>query len=95
MKLGKRKLGAASCTLSESDAAPGVIELSNLHTSEWHRGKGVANRLLDVVCEEADSDRKVLMLQPDGEEWLHEWYESHGFKTIQADPVILMARPPY
>lgn len=95
MKLGKRKLGACSCTLSPFGPLPDVVELSELYTDEWHRGKGVANRLMDQLCEEADKDRQVLVLMPEGEDWLHEWYETHGFKTIQAEPVVLMARQPY
>jgi ribosomal protein S18 acetylase RimI-like enzyme len=95
MKLGKRRLGAASCTLSKSQALDGIIELSALHTDEWHRGKGLANRLMDGICEDADKSSTVLLLQPDGEEWLCKWYESHGFQQIQSEPVVLMARPPY
>ena len=80
--------------LSESDAVPGVIELSALHVPEYHRKKGAANKLMDQLCEEADQASKVLMLMPDQSDWLVEWYASHGFKVIQQDPV-LMARPPY
>jgi len=93
MKLGNRRLGAATCKLSESEVMPGIIELSSLHVDEWHRRKGVANKLMDTLCEEADKARKVLMLMPD-EEWLTKWYESHGFEQIQAEPLI-MARRPY
>lgn len=95
MKLGAKRLGACSCTLSEFEPLPKVIELSELHTDSWHRGKGIANRLMDEICEEADKHSKVLVLMPEGEEWLHEWYETHGFKTIQAEPVVLMARQPH
>lgn len=95
MKLGKRQLGACSCTLSAFKPMPSVVELSELHTDYWHRGKGIANRLMDQVCEDADQTKTVLVLMPEGEDWLHEWYETHGFKTIQADPAVLMARQPY
>jgi len=98
MKLGKRQLGAASCTLAPSNALPdhlrAVIEVSNVHTDEWHRRKGIANRLMDMICEEADQERTVLILMPDGEPWLQKWYRSHGFVTLQPEPLI-MARPPY
>jgi ribosomal protein S18 acetylase RimI-like enzyme len=95
MKLGKKQLGACSCTLRPLEAMPEIIELSDLHTKKDHRGKGIANRLMDEICEEADKSKKVLVLMPDGDEWLHTWYETHGFKTIQAEPVVLMARQPY
>lgn len=98
MKLGKRQLGAATCQLGPCDALPAtlrdVIEVSAVHTDEWHRRKGIANRLMDQICEEADNESKVLLLLPDGEPWLHEWYKTHGFIVIQPSPMI-MARPPY
>ena len=98
MKLGKRQLGAASCHLAPSDALPAkmreVIEVSSVHVDEWHRRKGIANRLMDQICEEADKEKTVLILMPDGEPWLQQWYRTHGFVTLQPEPLI-MARPPY
>lgn len=94
MKLGNRILGPATCTLSESEVVQGVIELSRLDVPVYHRNKGAANKIIDVICEEADLARKVLMLMPAGDKWLVKWYKSHGFQTIQNNPVI-MARPPY
>jgi N-acetylglutamate synthase-like GNAT family acetyltransferase len=94
MKLGKRIMGPASCTLSDSEVLPGIIELSSLDVPIYHRKKGAANKLMNAICEEADKARKVLMLMPADSEWLVKWYESHGFEQIQADPLI-MARRPY
>ena len=98
MKLGKRQLGAASCRLAPSDALPAnlreVIEVSDVHTDEWHRRNGIANRLMYQICEEADEESAVLILMPDGEPWLERWYRSHGFVTLQPEPLI-MARSPY
>ena len=94
MKLGKRQLGASSCTLTAFEPMPECVELSELYTDEWHRGKGVANRLMDMICEEADKEKTVLILMPDGEPWLQQWYRTHGFVTLQPEPLI-MARPPY
>ena len=98
MKLGKRQLGAASLVLGHSEALPKsmhqVIEVSSVYTDEWHRKKGIANRLMDQICEEADKDSAVLILMPGGEDWLQQWYRSHGFVTLQPEPMI-MARPPY
>lgn len=97
MKPGKRQLGPCTLKLSysqivESPLRGGLFEVSHLATAEEHRGKGYATRLMDEVCQEADDNRKVLVIRPD-EEWLEEFYERFGFVEIQANPV-LMARPP-
>lgn len=97
MKLGKRRIGHASLMLSHSKALPenlsAIVEISQVTTAEGHRRKGNATRLLKDVCNEADESGTVLMLMPDGEDWLTDWYEKHGFQTIQTAP-LLMARPP-
>ena len=49
---------------------------------------------MDMICEEADKEKTVLILMPDGEPWLQQWYRTHGFVTLQPEPLI-MARPPY
>ena len=99
MKLGQRRLGAATLNLSHSDALPTslkeVVEVSCVHTDEWHRKKGIANRLMIQVCEEADKCCVVLMLTCDPGGWLEKWYRTHGFVTLQTAPAFLMARPPY
>lgn len=96
MNLGKRRMGYSSLMLSHADL-PGkladVIEISNVITDPLHRKRGNASRLLRTICEEADESGAVLMLMPDGDEWLPSWYEKHGFQTIQTEPA-LMARPP-
>lgn len=98
MKLGQRKLGSARLTLAHSKSLPPplnqVVELSALTTEPARRKGGHANRLMNAVCAEADKSRSVLLLMPDGAKWLQDWYESHGFKTIQTEPVVLMARAP-
>ena len=98
MKLGKRQLGAASCRLGTSDALPAhlrdVIEVSDVFVPEWHRRKGIASRLMQQVCDDADTFGNVLMLMPGESEWLPAWYERFGFVAIQNNPV-LMARQPY
>ncbi len=99
MKTGKRQRGAASLNVGYSQAIPAhmrgkVLEVSHVHTDEVHRGKGQATQLLMDVCDEADTDDVVLMLMPNGEAWLVDWYEKFGFVEIQEYP-LLMARPPY
>lgn len=94
MRLGLRKLGAASCHLGHNAAFPaGIVELSSLETAPHHRRKGIAGRLLDQLCAEADKSRTVLVLRADSE-WLEAWYARYGFTPIQAVPVVLMARQP-
>ena len=99
MRLGKRQLGAASLMLSSSLAIParlkGVVEVSSVMTDEAHRKKGIASRLMDEVCEDADKYGAVLMLACDAGGWLEKWYRTHGFVTLQTAPAFLMARPPY
>ena len=98
MRLGKRQLGAASCVLGPSAALPAhlrdVVEVSEVFVPEWHRRKGIASRLLRQVCDDADAHGKVLMLMPDGDDWLPAWYARFGFVAIQNNPV-LMARQPF
>jgi predicted GNAT family N-acyltransferase len=99
MKLGKRRVGAASLELGHSDALPeslhSVVEVSSVWVDPWHRKKGIANRLMDEVCEDADKSQTVLMLQCDAGGWLEQWYREHGFVTLQDIPVFMMVRPPY
>lgn len=96
MRLGERTLGHASLTLGKSDALPehlsAVIEVSDVFTPKDQRKKKYADQLLSLITWEADTDKVVLMLMPDGEDWLEKWYEKHGFTRIQNYPV-LMARP--
>ena len=97
MRLGKRQLGAASCHLGPCDALPAhmrdVVEVSDVFVPEWHRRKGIASRLMQQVCADADAFGKVLMLMIDGDDWLPAWYAQFGFVVIQNNP-ILMARQP-
>ena len=96
MRLGERTLGQSSLFLGKSDALPeylkAVIEVSSVFTPKEERKKGYADALMARIVAEADAEKVVLMLMPDGFDWLEAWYEKHGFKRIQDYPV-LMARP--
>lgn len=98
MKLGQRRHEGASLELSVSEALPRhlacIIEVSQLQTPKLLRRMGLATDLLLQVCDEADAEGVVLMLMPEGEDWLEQWYARFGFATIQTEPVVLMARPP-
>ena len=98
MRLGERQLGQASLKLGKSDALPehlqAVIEVSDVFVPKEERKKGYASQLLELVAWEADKAGIVLMLMPDGMDWLPAWYEKHGFVTIQHFPEVLMARKP-
>ena len=56
-------------------------------------GNGEADALLTTICAEADDTKTSLMLMVDtgDKERLANWYQRHGFKPIQATP-LLMAR---
>ena len=54
---------------------------------------GLATDLLLQVCDRADAEGVVLMLMPEGEDWLDSGMQRFGFATIQTEPVVLMARP--
>lgn len=98
MQLGQRRHEGASLELSVSEALPRhlacIIEVSQLQTPKLLRRMGLATDLLLQVCDEADAEGVVLMLMPEGEDWLEQWYARFGFATIQTEPVVLMARPP-
>ena len=98
MQLGQRRHEGTSLELSVSEALPRhlacIIEISKLQTPKLLRRMGLATDLLLQVCDEADAEGVVLMLMPEGEDWLEQWYARFGFATIQTEPVVLMARPP-
>lgn len=98
MRLGTHNYGAATLLAGRDRALPdhlsGIIEISALHVPEAMRRQGQATELMNRVCREADRGGNVLMLMPDGPEWLEHWYKQFGFVEIQAKPVILMARKP-
>ncbi len=98
MKLGLREFEGASLMLGHTDALPAsmaeIIEISHVKTPRRKRRMGLASTLLIQVCDEADRDRKVMILQPGPKAWLKQFYAAHGFAVIQESPVVLMARPP-
>ena len=97
MKLGQRTNGAASLTLSHSTALPSrlreVVEVSQVSTDPESRRQYLATGLLREVCNEADREHVVLMLLPEGEDWLQCWYERFGFIRIQENPVLMARKP--
>lgn len=102
LMIGMREYGASTLKLSIPKALPehlqvNIRELSHLNTLEAKRCKGHAGALLSTVCYEADKSRKVLILEPkptDGRKQskLVKFYEKFGFKKVQSNPTILMAR---
>ena len=98
MELGEREHEGASLVLGRSDALPAhlqdIIEVSKVQTPKLKRRQGLMTDLLMQVCDEADRERVVLLLAPEGEEWLRDFYARFGFATIQTEPEVLMARPP-
>jgi len=97
MKTGVRIHGGASCNVDHSPAFPvGIMEVSSLFVPESLRRNGLASKLLHIVCKDADTSETplALMIDTDKPLWLATLYEKHGFETIQADPVCIMARRP-
>lgn len=105
MTPGPRQLAYASCEVAICQAVPphmrsGVREIIKLTVDKDHRGEGHAKALLADLAQEADQRRIVLMLivQPFDEDGyadipaLERLYASVGFKTIQTEPVVMMAR---
>lgn len=79
--------------------AEGVLELVRVWTDPEARKQGFATELLKSICEDADIEGRVLMLNPKtfgrvGLENLVPWYERFGFMVIQDKYTVLMARMP-
>ena len=77
----------------------GVLELVRVWTDPEARKQGFATELVKAICNDADIEGRVLMLNPKtfgrvGLENLAPWYERFGFVTIQKKPIVLMARMP-
>lgn len=89
--------------------APGAYQIYKMWADPDKRGKGYANRLAQVVLDEADRTGTVLLCFPDpfsdspdgvhthapgmSIERLVKWYKGMGFMVLQDEP-ILMARSP-
>jgi GNAT superfamily N-acetyltransferase len=88
----------------------GVLELVRVWTDVEARKQGFATELVRSICDDADIEGIVLMLNPKPfasaikemvggdkvERWkgLEKWYERFGFRVIQRKPIVLMARSP-
>lgn len=93
----------ASCRVVQNPELPSdmerVREVVKVWTDEDHRKQGYATELMQDVCDEADVEGIVLILQPlpFGEgldrDKLVTWYHRFGFVKTQNKPV-LMARAP-
>ena len=80
------------------EGAEGVLEVVRVWTDPEMRKQGFATELLKDICNDADIEGRVLMLNPrpfgqKGLENLAPWYTRFGFSIIQTNPV-LMARMP-
>ena len=70
----------------------GVRLIHDLHTPGGMRGKGLGTKLLKSVCKEADLDGTTLILMPDSDK-LEKWYNTHDFKRVQDEPVLMIRVP--
>lgn len=93
----------ASCRVVQNPELPSdmerVREVVKVWTDEEHRRQGYGTELIQAVCDEADVQGIVLILQPlpfgEGldKDKLIAWYSRFGFVKTQNKPV-LMARAP-
>ncbi len=94
----------ARCEVVAAEALPAhmqerIRELVKVWTDPDHRGQGYATELVKAVCDEADLENIVLMLQPRpfdiniSKDRLIAFYKRFGFVKTQDGPV-LMARAP-
>ncbi len=104
MRYGIRKYEGASCLISACMGVPErmrphVREISSLTCEPDQRGKGYATRLLQEICDDADTRRMVLVMtvEPYGDEpalteaQLVEWYTTgFDFNHLQYEPLMLV-----
>lgn len=108
MKTGVRHFENASCKVLYCAAIPNQLrsktrEVVSVDVPENLRRQGMATRMLQNVCDEADAHNIILLIFPkpfgEGEKMdasqLADWYaERFGFQVIQVQPTIMMARMP-
>lgn len=94
MKLGERELGGATLMVNECTALPlhmrvKTREIGCVFVKEAERGKGLASKLMEHVCREADkADITLLLSCPNS---LRRWYGRFGFMVLQ-DNIGLLVR---
>mgnify|MGYP000275800124 CR=1 FL=1 len=76
-----------NCLAVPRDLQPSVREFHNLLTPEGQRGKGLAKKLISMVCDEADVSgvSLLLLVSDDNKKKLIALYESFGFVITQDD----------
>lgn len=89
--------------LQKSDALPEsldrVRELIGLTTDSKFRKQGFASKLMKEVCNAADFEQIVLLLQPrsfdfkQSSKTLEKFYVKFGFIKIQNKPTLMARRP--
>jgi predicted GNAT family acetyltransferase len=90
---------SAEVVTTTIEGAEGVLEVVRVFTDPEARQQGFATELLKDICNDADIEGRVLMLNPRpfgrvaGLADLALWYARFGFAVIQKQPV-LMARMP-
>jgi predicted GNAT family acetyltransferase len=104
MRYGTRELDGATCKVLKPEALPehmfkDVREIIKVHVPTELRGQGLATKLLESVCKEADTKKMILVItvdpyddSPMTKEQLANWYGStFEFQVIQQEP-LMMAR---
>jgi len=90
---------SAEVVTTTIEGAEGVLEVVRVFTDPEARQQGFATELMKDICNDADIEGQVLLLNPRpfgrvaGLADLAPWYARFGFAVIQKSPV-LMARMP-
>lgn len=79
-----------------------VYLITRIEVGEESRNRGVGGKLLQLVCDAADYEGVILMLQvaPDGSylslsvDQLMDWYEQYGFESLEDYSEETMVRFP-
>lgn len=103
---GFRRVGAASCQIRAAELLPmhmrsGARMVTDVFTEPGQTGKGYATTLMHRICQEADEQKVLLILEPKpfdhasmSQEELEVWYAVRfGFQMIQLDPMLFARMP--
>lgn len=95
--LGRREYKEATCFVRMMTDMPMQFRdslrlIHDLKTAKGMQGRGQGTTLMNLLCEEADQEQKILMLMPDSDK-LEKWYNKFGFERTQENPVIMVRNP--
>lgn len=97
------RIGFSAAIADLSEWGNNCYFIHRINVPKNERGKGYGSKLLKMICDEADKENAILMLQivSSGEmsdEDLTEWYRKYGFVELPSEyafiryPKILMSQ---